>query len=54
MKQPLLSQRRLLTQHGRVCRDHVSKADICAACDAVINSLLREVIWCIWVCAAGE
>ena len=52
-KQPSLSQCRLLTHKECLGRDHVPKTGICGAGDEAINSLLRELIWRIWVCAAG-
>jgi len=54
MRQPRLSQRWPLTYPSMLRRDHIPRAGIWVGWGEVINSLLREVIWCIWVCAVGQ
>jgi len=54
MRQPKLSQRRPLTYPRMLRQRSHSENWHLGAWGEVINSLLREVIWCIWVCAVGE
>jgi hypothetical protein len=54
MRQPRLSQRWPLMYPMMLRRDHIPRTGIWVGWREVINSLLREVIWCIWFCAVGQ
>ena len=54
MRQPILSQRLPLVYPTMLRRDHVPRTGIWVGWREVINSLLREVIWCIWFCAVDQ